>query len=233
MGSEKVWLDFDNVEPSVAGDLVNSSFLLSQLSEVENKEPESVVVIKKPRYQYSEPREHDLVEDLAHLGFIYSINIVLYVATQPETVKEEGSFEKYRKNFGRTVLFDNDREFWNWLVHPYSGSQLYLYFRANSYSPADAFRMSFFSSLLFEYTIEVYTEPASMEDLINTPILGSVLGYFFEHASMKLLNSDYLLARWLGHLINPFSLLPFFKEKMIIIPQVGKNQSHLSIAWEF
>lgn len=190
---------------------------------------------ERPKYVYPEPRAHDVSENVAHIGFIYSINVLLYISTQPKTVSENGSFEEYRRNFGGTVLFDNDKEYWNWIVHPYSGSQLYLYYRANAYSPADAFQMAFVSSLLFEYTIETYTEPASMEDLINTPILGTVLGYFFERVSMKLVNSPVRWQRWIGHIINPFTLMPFFKEKMAVIPQVNTREpgGGLAVVWEF
>ena len=184
-------------------------------------------------YEYPEPVKHELSDDLTHLGIVYSVNLVLYVATQPETVAEEGSFTNYRKNFGRTVLFDNDEPFWNWLVHPYSGSQLYLYYRMNSYSPAEAFRMGFLSSLLFEYTIEVYTEPASLEDVINTPVLGTALGYFFEKVSVRLLESPMLWQRWLGYLMNPLALIPYFKNKIIVMPNVKKDGGGLMVAWEF
>jgi hypothetical protein len=40
--------------------------------------------------------------------------------------------------------------------------------------------MAAISSALFEFTVEVYTEPASVQDLYQTPILGSILGLGLE-----------------------------------------------------
>ncbi|MFN8370637.1 MAG: DUF3943 domain-containing protein [Bacteriovoracaceae bacterium] len=47
--------------------------------------------------------------------------------------------------------------------------------------------------------LEVYTEPASIQDLYQTPILGSVVGLFFEVISLDFLNSDSTFLRGVGH----------------------------------
>ena len=93
--------------------------------------------------------------------------------------------------------------------------------------------MAFLSSLLFEYTIEVYTEPASFEDLVNTPILGSALGYLIENVSIDLLNSGVTWKKWLGHLLNPLTLVPFIHERLRIYPQINSDSAGVVARWEF
>lgn len=152
-------------------------------------------------------REHTKQEVINDLGFVFGISIVAYPLTQWDTVRNEGSWEQYRKNFGR-IVFDRDEPFWNYMVHPYTGSQMFLYYRARSYSYSDSLALTFVSSTIFEFFIEVYTEPASVQDLYQTPVLGAVMGYGFEKLSMELLNNGGTISKFFGHLINPMTLFP-------------------------
>ncbi len=80
--------------------------------------------------------------------------------------------------------------------------------------------MTAIQSALFEFTIEVYTEPASVQDLYITPVVGAVLGFVLEEISIKLLNQDFFLWRGIGHLINPLSLFGFYEGKVKMIPSL-------------
>lgn len=176
------------------------------------------------RYGYID-RRHSTEESLKHIAAIYGVTWVVYPLTQPDVVRKKGSWENYRRNFGQLV-FDKDEPFWNWFVHPISGSQLYLYYRANGYNRIDSMGMAFISSTLFEFTVEIYTEPASVQDLYQTPVIGSLLGYGLENLSMYLLNSGNAFSRVLGHIINPATLFWFYEGKVQIIPQTNLNNSH-------
>ncbi len=182
---------------------------------------------RKYKYEYKD-REHTLNENIRHLGGMYAVSWGLYYITQPTTFKEDGSFKNYRNNFGKLV-FDQDEPFWNWVVHPYSGSQLFLYYRANGYSRIDAFKMTTVSSLLFEFFAEIYTEPASIQDLYQTPVLGSLLGLVFERSSLYFLNSDYFAMRFIGHILNPSSFLWFFEGKTVITPDIDPRTSRVGL----
>ncbi|AYF45287.1 hypothetical protein BALOs_2289 [Halobacteriovorax sp. BALOs_7] len=150
-------------------------------------------------------REHTKQEFFEDLSFVFGLSLIAYPLTQWDTVKNEGSLEVYRKNFGR-IVFDRDEPFWNYMVHPYTGSQMFLYYRARSYSYSDSLALTFVSSTVFEFFIEVYTEPASVQDLYQTPVLGAVMGYGFEKLSMELLNNGGSVSIFFGHLINPMTL---------------------------
>ncbi len=160
---------------------------------------------------------HSKEQILKDIGLAYGFTWFIYPMTQPETVVEEGSFKKYQHNFGRFV-FDHDEPVWNWLIHPLSGSQLFLYYRASGYSRPDSLALSFLSSTLFELTVEIYTEPASIQDLYQTPVLGSVLGLGLETFSMYLLNTGNPVFKFTGHVINPWTLFWFYDGKINIMP---------------
>ncbi len=182
-------------------------------------------------YTYIE-RDHTFEENLNNISAVYGLTWIVYPLTQPSTVKDSGSLKNYRKNFGQLV-FDKDEPFWNWFVHPISGSQLYLFYRARGYSRSDAMTMSFISSSLFEFTVEIYTEPASIQDLYQTPVLGSVLGLGLEKLSLYLLNSGNLFGKVIGHTINPSTLFWFYEGKIKIIPEIGYKRQGLRLFYEF
>ncbi|PIP89937.1 MAG: hypothetical protein COW01_00500 [Bdellovibrionales bacterium CG12_big_fil_rev_8_21_14_0_65_38_15] len=183
-------------------------------------------------YEYID-RNHEKSETWKHLGIIYAASWALYPLTQPTVFKDNGSFKNYGNNFGE-VVFDRDTPFWNWLVHPISGSQLYLYYRANGYNRIDSVGLTFISSTLFEFTVEVYTEPASIQDLYQTPILGSILGYGIENLSLWLLNTNHPIAKFLGHTLNPSTMFGFFEGKVRTVPSLdGKGGAGVTFIYEF
>ena len=186
-----------------------------------------------PKYIYGyKNRSHTMNENLKQIAGIYGVTWLIYPLTQPSVVKENGSFKNYRDNFGKLV-FDKDEPFWNWFVHPISGSQLFLYYRANGYSRVDSLATAFISSTLFEFTVEIYTEPASVQDLYQTPILGSILGVGLENLSMYLLNTGNAFGRFFGHVINPATLFWFYEGKVRFIPQYNDKQASATFIFEF
>lgn len=94
--------------------------------------------------------------------------------------------------------------------------------------------MAFISSTLFELTVEIYTEPASVQDLYQTPVIGSVLGLGLENLSMYLLNSGNALGKFLGHAINPSTLFWFYEGKVQVIPRYnGRKKGSLTLVMDF
>jgi hypothetical protein len=186
------------------------------------------------RYQYSYiDRDHSEKETLKHVGIMYAASWAVYPLSQPKVFREQGSWREYKKNFGQ-VVFDRDEPFWNWFVHPISGSQLYLYYRANGYDRINSLGLTFISSTLFEFTVEIYTEPASIQDIYQTPILGSILGVGLENLSLYLLNTGNVVGRFFGHVTNLSTLFPYFEGKVRIIPRTNfKSNGALYMVAEF
>lgn len=204
--------------------------------------PEEIEALKKqkaqaqraPKYYYGyKDRDHSWKENLGHIAALYGITWAIYPLTQPKVFSQEGSFKRYERNFGKLV-FDKDEPFWNQMVHPISGSQLYLYYRANGYARMDSFLMTFISSALFETTVEIYTEPASAQDLYITPVYGTILGLGLENLSMYLLNTGHAFGRFWGHLINPATLFWFYEGKIRITPSTDlEKEAALTLSVSF
>ncbi len=176
---------------------------------------------KQYKYTYKD-RKHTTKETSARVGILYVLGWASYV-TQPKAFNDHGSFENYKNNLGKLV-FDKDDPYWNWYVHPLSGSQLFLFFRANGYSRLDAFKLTILQSALYEFTTETYTEPASIQDLFQTPIIGSFLGVGLENLSLYFLNSGNKFYKVLGHIINPSTLFWFYEGKVEITPIVKEKK---------
>lgn len=189
---------------------------------------------KQPKitYQYRD-RDHTTKENFKYLGAMFGVSIGAYYITQPGKITRDGSLKNWRKNFGKVVQ-DKDESVWNWMVHPYSGSQLFLFYRANGYSRINSLFMTFIQSTLFEFFIETYTEPASLQDLYQTPVWGAMLGIFIERFSLYLLNSNMTIGRVFGHLLNPSTLFWFYEGKVTIYPTIkNKNEAALTLNISF
>lgn len=182
-------------------------------------------------YQYGyNDREHSLLENTKNIGIVYGLTWFFYPLIQPKIFRGDGGLKEYGHHFGQ-IVFDQDEPFWNGFVHPLTGSQLYLLYRASGYDRLAAFEMTFISSALFELTVEIFTEPASIQDLYQTPVLGTVLGFGIENASMYLLNSGNTLGKIIGHAINPATILPIYEGRTLIIPKLEDADKGAMIQW--
>ncbi len=183
-------------------------------------------------YQYGyQDRDHSFAENAKTIGIVYGMTWFFYPIVQPKVFRGAGGVKQYEKNFGKLV-FDQDEPFWNDFVHPLSGSQLYLLYRADGYDRMNAFEMTFISSALFEMTVEIFTEPGSLQDLYQTPVLGTVLGFGIENLSMYLLNSGNPIGKILGHAMNPATLFPFYEGRTLIIPKIEDADKGAMIRWD-
>jgi hypothetical protein len=180
---------------------------------------------QRTRFQEVTPRSHSFRETALLVLGLYSVNVLGYYLINKDEIEQNATLQKYLTNLSKSTNFDNDRPTVNWGIHVYTGSLLYQTFRARSYSKTDAFLLTTLQSALFELTIEIVEEPSSVEDLVNTPVFGSLLGRGLELGSFPLLNSDSGFLRILGHLMNPPTLLGSFYEgrtTVTVAPMVGK-----------
>lgn len=185
-----------------------------------------------PLYQYGyQDRSHSLTESAKNIGIVYAMTWFFYPIVQPKVFHGAGGIKTYGHNFGKLV-FDQDEPFWNDFIHPLSGSQLYLLYRADGYDRLSAFEMTLISSTLFEMTVEIFTEPGSVQDLYQTPVLGTVLGFGIESASMYLLNSGNTFGKILAHVLNPATLLPLYEGRTLIIPKLEDTDKGAMVRWD-
>ena len=102
-----------------------------------------------------------------------------------------GMPQKWRRNVRRGPVVDKDDWQLNWIGHPVSGAMYYQIARHNGFSWMSSFGYSVFMSTFFwEYGIESFAEVPSVQDLIITPVLGSLLGEVFYQAIRKIDEND-------------------------------------------
>lgn len=131
-----------------------------------------------------------------------------------ESMKENGIGYKWKQNVKAGPVWDEDDWVLNWITHPYSGGVYYMTARSSGFTMLESFLYSAFMSTCFwEYGIEAFAEIPSKQDLIITPVVGSIMGEGFFYAKKSILRNDrrVLKSRFLGYtslfLIDPFNTL--------------------------
>lgn len=116
------------------------------------------------------------------LGYQFVAFGVLYIA--PESVsgwddesKHDYSFEEWRDNVS-TPVWDEDRWWINYVLHPYWGGAYYIQARERGLNRMQSFWYSALISTLYEYGVESLAEPVSIQDLVVTPLAGFLVGEY-------------------------------------------------------
>lgn len=130
--------------------------------------------------------------------------------------QKRSGFDKYWRNFGVPVM-DKDKYYVNYIIHPYWGATYYTRGRERGLDKTSSFLYSVAMSTMFEYGAECFAEKPSIQDLIVTPVAGSLLGaYLFEPLRQSIKSKQEL--RWYDHALlvatDPIGLLSLGVEKM-------------------
>jgi hypothetical protein len=129
-------------------------------------------------------RYKNLVGDSVYLQFLM-ISSIGFLAILPESVtnwnseklKERSLGERWKENVTTTPVWDNDNWMINYIGHPVSGAFYYTLARNDGMSIGESAAFSTMMSTFFwEYGYESFAEIPSIQDLIFTPLLGSILG---------------------------------------------------------
>lgn len=161
-----------------------------------------------------------------------------------EEIKEKGILWKWKENVKAGPVWDEDDWVLNWITHPYCGGIYYMTARSSGFSRLESFGYSAVMSTFFwEYGVEAFAEVPSIQDLIITPVVGSVVGEGFFYAKKSILRHDHkiLKSKFLGYtalvLMDPFNtILDGFgyqqkvKTQMNVTP-VGMNQFNKTPVW--
>ena len=113
------------------------------------------------------------------LGYQFAAIAVLY--TMPKEVtnwdRSGDHLDKWWDNV-RNPTWDEDDFYINYILHPYWGATYYIRGRERGLSRWQSLGYSALLSTLYEYGAEALFERPSYQDLIVTPLLGSLLGEF-------------------------------------------------------
>jgi len=131
-----------------------------------------------------------------------------------QEMKDKGIFWKWKENVKAGPVWDKDNWVLNWVTHPYCGGIYYMTARSSGFTIIESFGYSAIMSTFFwEYGIEAFAEVPSIQDLIITPVIGSMMGEGFFYIKKSILRHDkkVLNSKFLGisslFLIDPFNTI--------------------------
>ncbi len=127
------------------------------------------------------------------------------------------SAEKYWQHV-RDPRFDRDAFWINFIAHPYWGSTFYTRARERGFDRIGSFGYAVLLSTMFEFLSEAWYEHPSYNDLIATPVLGSLIGAFITEPLRDYVKSKPAL-KWYDHaaliLTDPLGTANHYMERML------------------
>lgn len=111
-------------------------------------------------------------------------------------------WQRYFDNVMHGPVVDKDNAIFNYVLHPYAGAAYYMSARSLGFNLwQSALYSAAVSTLFWEFGFEAFNEKPSVQDLIITPVCGTVLGELFYLAKRKIVERDYELlgTKWLGY----------------------------------
>lgn len=153
----------------------------------------------EPFYEYQSPdylpyyinlndelptRYKNLIGDSVSLQFLM-LSTIGFLAILPDSItnwnaeklKERSLAQRWKDNVSTTPVWDNDNWMINYIGHPISGAFYYSLARNDGMTIGESAAFSTLMSTFFwEYGYESFAEIPSIQDLIFTPLLGSILG---------------------------------------------------------
>lgn len=126
------------------------------------------------------------------VGIIYAM---------PESISKWNKSEGFSNMAGRWnervsagPVIDHDDWAVNYIGHPISGAAYYTMVRHQGFSALEAAGFTFCMSTFFwEYGLEAFAEVPSIQDLILTPLIGSIVGEAFYQLSLKIQKNDNMI----------------------------------------
>ena len=174
-------------------------------------EPASLPAERSKLPEIGPPPPHHSVKTFAVLTGASLVGIGVYAlapssftGTTKDGQQYEESWNSFKDAWTKPPVFDKDAWTVNYLGHPYFGAQFYLSQRNYGESPLYSFLFSTFMSTAFEYFIESWSEQPSINDLIVTPALGSILGEGIFRATQEMRKNGFTTAeKIVVTMINP------------------------------
>jgi len=113
--------------------------------------------------------------------------------------------QKYRNAFTKAPVIDPDLWITNYIGHPYQGSLYFNTIRSQGSTFIESSVYNLAQSVLWEYAWEAGLEQPSIQDLIVTPIVGTLLGELSHRATISMRKNGFSwYEKVLVCLINPY-----------------------------
>lgn len=120
------------------------------------------------------------------LGGMIILNLMPKEITKWESDYIKSAKKNLARSFTQPPVWDKDEWAINYIGHPYAGSIYYNALRSQGATIFQSFAFSTVESAIWEYVIEGIAEQPSIQDLIITPVLGSVVGELTHIATLRM-----------------------------------------------
>lgn len=125
---------------------------------------------------------------LLGVGILYSMPQSI---TRWDKSQEKYLLHRYQEHLKKAPAIDSDLWWINWMGHPYWGAVYFLQGRIAGFGVMFSIFYSFlYSTFFWEYGIEAFAEVPSLQDLVITPLLGSLLGMIFYRLILRIKNNE-------------------------------------------
>jgi len=139
---------------------------------------------------------------LCGFGYSLGLNLTLssFLLIAPDNITKWGRSDKFKlsvirsqyiRTFTLPPVFDRDLWYINYVGHPYQGTFYYNAMRSQGAGMLESSVFCFAQSCLWEYVWEGGMEQPSIQDLIVTPILGSLVGELSHIATVNMAKNGY------------------------------------------
>ncbi len=156
--------------------------------------------------------------------------------------QKKNSFNNYAKNVVDPVI-DKDEFYINYALHPYWGATYYIRARERGLDKIPSFIYSAAISAMYEFGVECFFEKPSIQDLIVTPVVGSLMGALLFEPLRDVIKRKAELS-WYDHaalvLTDPVGVLSLGFEKIFGVqstvvvnystPQISRRTSGSSVS---
>lgn len=103
-------------------------------------------------------------------------------------------FKRYIRHIKEGPVWDGDKFIFNFVLHPYAGAAYYMSARSCGFNCWGSFLYSFcISTFFWEYGFEAFNEIPSVQDLVITPVVGSLMGEGFYLIKRHIVDHGYRL----------------------------------------
>ncbi len=131
------------------------------------------------------------------LGYQAAAIVILYA--MPENVSGWSSEQK--EGYSMSIWWENvthpqmdsDDFYINYILHPYWGAGYFVRARERGYNDVRSFWYSALLSSVYEFGVEALFEEPSIQDLIVTPVAGSLVGMYFMNVRGNILEREIAL----------------------------------------
>jgi hypothetical protein len=114
-------------------------------------------------------------------------------------------FKRWYENiFKRGPEWDHDKFYFNYILHPYAGAAYFMSARSCGYNMWESLLYcSCISTIGWEFGVEAFMERPSYQDLVITPIVGSLIGECFYKVKRNIAANNYTLcgSKLLGNVV--------------------------------